>query len=331
MRRLLSLLTSILGMMTLLPAPSSAQSNSLAYSQSALFVWTDKYVYTPGESITLRWTARANGDAAGYTVVVFRQNNQTGAKTYYPGNNATVTDISGRTPSQGFTVFYLGDVTKNVVIGDGGWLAGNVTAPSEFGMHTFVVQLRDATGGRVIKSAYFKFGIVSGFEDLTGNIEAARVLVNSKAYRLRGIVAVRNGAVLTIEPGTFILGQSGSQPPSVLVITRNGRIEASGTRSRPIIMTSAQPFGQRKPGDWGGLILLGQAPVNLEGGAGFIEGLTANDDLRYGGNEPNHNCGTMRYVRVEYAGAEFQPNSEVNAITWGGCGRGTVAEHLQAR
>ena len=333
MRRLASLLLILTGVFGLMlhSQTAQAQSNTLAYSPASLVLWSDKYVYTPGETLTLRWTARSNGDTAGYTVVIYRQNNQTGAKSYFPGNTAAPTDIVGKSPEQGMTVFYLGDVTKNVIIGSGGWLAPTFTVPNEPGMHTFVVQLRDTTGTRVIKSAYFKIGVVSAFEDLTGNIESSRTLVNTKAYRLRGIVSVRNGAVLTIEPGTFILGQSGSQPPSVLLITRNGRINAAGTQARPIIMTSAQAFGSRKPGDWGGLIMLGNATVNVAGGFGFIEGLTANDDLRYGGTDDNHNCGTLKYVRVEYAGAEFQPNSEVNAITQGGCGKGTTVDHVQTR
>ncbi len=334
MQRVPSLFLIVISMFGLLfqPQAAQAQSNSLAFSPAAISIWTDKYVYTPGENLSLRWTIRPNGDTAGYTVVIFRQNNQTGVRTYFPGNSTQTTDIAGRTPEQGMSIFFLtGDATKAVVIGAGGWLSTSYAVPNELGMHTFVVQLRDVTGTRVIKSAYFKIGIVSGFENITGNIESSRTLVNTVAYRLSGIVNVRNNAVLTIEPGTFIIGQPGSQPPSVLIVTQNGRIDASGTRARPIIMTSSQPFGSRRAGDWGGLVMLGRAPVNLEGGSGFIEGLSSNEDLRYGGTDPNHNCGTLRYVRVEYAGAEFQPNSEINAITWGGCGKATVADHLQTK
>jgi hypothetical protein len=104
-------------------------------------------------------------------------------------------------------------------------------------------------------------------------------------------------------------------------------------------MTSSQAFGQRQRGDWGGLIMLGRAPVNVAAntnnntnaaGTFFIEGLSATDDGLYGGTDPNHNCGTLRYVRVEYAGSILSPNNETNAFTWGGCGKQTVADHLQA-
>jgi hypothetical protein len=320
---------SIFGLFLPTGLPLAQAQTGLAYSPAALFIWTDKYVYQPGEPITLRWSARANGDTNPYTVVIYRQNNQTGGKTFFPGQTGTVTDIVGRSPDTGFQTFILGDVTKGVVIGTGGWLATSTTAPDELGMHTFVVELRDAAGGRVIKSAYFKIGVVSGFEDLTGTISVDRTLSNTVAYRLSGIVTVR--ARLTIPPGTFILGQPGSQPPSVLLVTQLGQLDAQGTRSRPIIFTSSQPFGSRRAGDWGGVILLGQAPVNWPTGFGNVEGLPATDDTRYGGTDPEHSCGTLRYVRVEFAGAEFQPNQEVNAFTFGGCGRGTVAEHLEAK
>jgi hypothetical protein len=98
-------------------------------------------------------------------------------------------------------------------------------------------------------------------------------------------------------------------------------------------MTSSLPFGQRTRGDWGGLIMLGTAVVNVTGGTSFIEGLTADADLQYGGGaspDNTHSCGTLRYVRVEYAGVILAPNSEVNSITWGACGSNTVADHLQS-
>jgi hypothetical protein len=218
-------------------------------------------------------------------------------------------------------------------------LAQSVTIPNEPGMHTFVVELRDYTGTRVLKSAYMKIGVVTKTETLSGEITSNRTLTNDTQWNLTGLVSVKNNAVLTIEPGTFIMGQPGSQPPSVLLITRNGQINAAGTRSRPIIMTSSQAFGQRQRGNWGGLLMLGKAPINVGANAGtnnnpagsfYIEGLNATDDGLYGGTDANHSCGTLRYVRVEYAGSILSPNNETNAFTWAGCGKNTVADHLQA-
>ncbi|HYP08319.1 MAG TPA: hypothetical protein VER03_18945 [Bryobacteraceae bacterium] len=293
-------------------------------SSAALWIWTDKVVYQPGEQLTVRWTTKPGNDFYPYTIVAFRQNNQTGVRTYLPGNSSTVADIFGKTQADGFNIVRVPEATKAVFGG------GPVTVPSEPGMHTIVVQLRDYMGNRVIKSAYAKFGVVTGYEDLPAQISSDRRLTNDKAYRIRGIVSVRNNATLTIDPGTYIIGQPGSQPPSVLLITTAGKLVANGTRSRPIIMTSSQPVGQRQRGDWGGVILLGKAPVNDPGGELSIEGLPDLPETKYGGTDANHNCGTLRYVRVEFAGALLRPNEETNAITYGACGKGTVSEYLQA-
>ncbi|HSB14350.1 MAG TPA: hypothetical protein VLE22_07815 [Bryobacteraceae bacterium] len=299
---------------------------------AAVWLWTDKYVYQPGQSLTLRWTVKPNNDLYPYTIVAYRQNNQTGAKTYLPNGTAEATDIFGNTVQQGFRITRLPEANKQVLIGAGGMFpAGLGTVPNEPGMHTLVVQIRDYTGTRIVKSAYWKIGVVDSFEDLQGDVTADKTLVRTKAYSLKGLVFVKNNATLTIEPGTFILGQPGSQPPSALFVSQNGKIIADGTRSRPIIMTSSQPIGERKPGDWGGLVLLGKAPVNWATGFGYIEGVTESDDTKYGGSDPNHNCGTLRYVRVEFAGSALSPNNEVNGITWGACGKGTITDHVEAK
>jgi hypothetical protein len=298
---------------------------------AAAWIWSDKYVYQPGEQLTLRGTIRPNNDLYPYTLFAFRTNNQTGVKTYLPGGTTAATDIFGNTAAQGYQITRLPALDRTVLVGPGGIVSGSAaTIPNELGMHTLTVQLRDYTGTRVIKSAYMKIGVVDGFENVSGNIDTSRTWVNTRAYRLSGVVFVRNNAVLTIEPGTFVIGQPGSQPPSVLVVSRTGRIEARGTRARPIIMTSSQPFGQRRRGDWGGIILLGSASGNVAGNNNPIEGLPTSEDSRWGGTNDDHNCGTLRYVRVEYAGAELAPNNETNGITWGGCGRQTVSEYLQS-
>jgi hypothetical protein len=289
---------------------------------AALWVWSDKYVYQPGQPITIRWTLKPNGDLYPYTIVAFRINNQTGVKSFLPTNTSQATDIFGNTIDQGFDIVRLPEGAKQVLG------VGNV--PNELGMHTFVVQLRDYTGTRIVKAAYWKIGVVDGTEELTGDVTADRTLVNTKVYNLSGVVNVRDGATLTIEPGTFIIGQPGSQPPSAIFVTRTGKIMAAGTRSRPIIMTSSLPFGQRSQGDWGGLVLLGSAPVNWPTGEGDIEGLPPSEFTKYGGNDPDHDCGTLTYVRLEFAGAELAPNNEINAFTFGACGKKTVVHHIEA-
>ena len=136
-------------------------------SDAALWIWTDKYVYTPGETLTLRASLKTNGDRQLHTLLCFRQNNQTGVRTYFPGNTTDTIDVFRRTVDQGFGTVGVNEVNRRFIIGPGGSLSSGLTVPNELGMHTFVFQIRDSTGSRVVKSAYFKIGVVSGFEDLT--------------------------------------------------------------------------------------------------------------------------------------------------------------------
>ncbi|PRP96075.1 hypothetical protein [Enhygromyxa salina] len=132
-----------------------------------------------------------------------------------------------------------------------------------------------------------------------------------------------NGATLTIEPGTLIRGGAGS----ALVIEKDARIVAEGTADAPIVFTS---FDAENPaaGDWGGLVLLGEATVNLEGGVGMAEGFPI--PPTYGGTNPAHDCGSLRYVRVEYAGFAISEGNELNGITFYACGTQTKASYVQS-
>jgi len=167
---------------------------------------------------------------------------------------------------------------------------------------------------------------------LTGTISTNLKLSNTKIYGLRGYVHVVEPAVLTIEPGTIILGDTVGNN-SALVINRGAKIIANGTPTLPIVMTSIAPPGQRRAGDWGGLFLFGKARINNPGGEAAQEGgvANANDKTKwyYGGNDDNDNSGSLDYVRVEFAGIALQPNQELNGITLGGVGRGTKFEHVQ--
>jgi len=136
------------------------------------------------------------------------------------------------------------------------------------------------------------------------------------------VVFVSNGT-LTIEAGTTIEGTAGS----ALVVTDTARIDAQGTSSAPVVMTSSQPAGQRQRGDWGGLVLIGTAPVNLDGGFGVAEGFQI--PLNYGGADPGHDCGSLAYTRVEWAGFEISVDNELNGITFYACGTGTTVDHVQ--
>ena len=158
---------------------------------------------------------------------------------------------------------------------------------------------------------------------VTGVIDGTENWTNNFYYVLRGAVFVLAGATLNIQAGTRVIGESGSV--GTLIVLRGGRINAIGTREQPIVFTSDQAVGNRSRGDWGGLIINGNAPVNLDGGLGFGEA----DTGVYGGDDPNDNSGTLRYVRVEFAGVEFSPDNELNGIAFQGVGRGGTYEFIQ--
>ena len=173
----------------------------------------------------------------------------------------------------------------------------------------------------ILGSASAQVVVVSG--DITSNT----TWENNKIYVLNGFVYVTNNATLTIQPGTVIKGDQASK--GSLIVTRGAKIIADGTASQPIVFTSDQPVGSRSYGDWGGLIILGKAPVNEPGGVKLIEG--GIDPLKglYGGTDAADNSGILRYVRVEFPGIAFQPNNEINGITFGGVGSGTVIDYVQ--
>jgi hypothetical protein len=172
--------------------------------------------------------------------------------------------------------------------------------------------------------------------DVEGVLEGNITWTADKIYRLKGFVRVGQEAVfgtitktgvLTIQPGTLIIGERASK--GTLIIQRGSKIIAEGTAAKPIVFTSERNAGEREPGDWGGLVICGKAITNkpdtqadreLEGGYGGF----------YGGTEVADNSGSLKYVRVEFAGIPINPNQEVNSFTFGSVGAGTMMEYLQA-
>jgi hypothetical protein len=142
-------------------------------------------------------------------------------------------------------------------------------------------------------------------------------------FRLRGYVYVTDGATITIEPGTKIVSNKDSA--GVLVIYRDAKIIADGTSSAPIVFTSNE--SSPAPGDLGGVILVGQAKVN--GNHSVIEGGVDPAFSSFGGTDDTHNSGTLRYVRIEYAGKAVNPGDEVNGLSLYGVGSGTTIDYVQ--
>jgi len=158
---------------------------------------------------------------------------------------------------------------------------------------------------------------------LNGTYNETITLTSDKVWILKGYVYITNGAKLIIQPGTKIVSDIAEK--GALVIERGAQIIADGTASKPIVFTSGKPDGEKTPGDWGGIVILGRAKTNrtseptIEGGIG----------RPYGGTNDDDNSGILRYVRIEYAGIAALPNSEINALTLGGVGSGTIIENVQ--
>lgn len=174
----------------------------------------------------------------------------------------------------------------------------------------------------------------SNIVTVTGDISASTTWKADKIYFLKGFVYVTNGATLTIEPGTIVKGDKSTK--GTLVITRGAKINATGTADKPIVFTSNVAAGGRSSGDWGGIILLGKAPINPTGGEATIEGglvPTGGGDaakyIKYGGSDAADNSGIIKYARIEYAGIPFSPDNEINGLTMGGVGSGTTLDYIE--
>jgi hypothetical protein len=169
--------------------------------------------------------------------------------------------------------------------------------------------------------------------DVSGVIEGNVTWTKDKIYRLKGYVRVGEEATfgniskvgqLTIEPGTIIIGDKATK--GTLIVQRGSKLIANGTAAAPIVFTSAEGVGNRAPGDWGGVVICGKAPNNL---TGTIE-LEGGYKGYHGGTDAADNSGSLKYVRIEYAGIPLNPNQEINSLTMGSVGSGTTLEYIMA-
>ena len=146
--------------------------------------------------------------------------------------------------------------------------------------------------------------------------------IKKGVYTLKGWIYIADGSELTIEPGTIIKGDKATK--AALIVERGGKLIAQGAADAPIVFTSAQPAGQRRPGDWGGVVLCGKAHNNqtsmqIEGGP----------RTKHGGDNDADNSGVLSYVRIEFGGFPFKADQEINGLTLGSVGSGTKIDHVQ--
>ena len=176
-----------------------------------------------------------------------------------------------------------------------------------------------------------------GNTDVTQDISTNTTWTADKTYTLKGFIHVLNGATLTIQPGTKIMGDFNTLGSSLFIL-RGAKINAVGTADNPIVFTSSRAAGQRQPGDWGGLILVGNAKINR---SGTVEVEGTNTDVNggsgknysvvySGGTADDDNSGTLSYVRVEFAGYAPKVDMELNSFTFAAVGSATRISYLQA-
>lgn len=250
----------------------------------------------PGESVTIN--AAVNAPNGGQSLIV-----------YVNGSEAESFDMAG---ANDFEQAFEYTIPDNAKIGSTIIIAfqaiDNKNYPSAIANYTLTV------GDPVIV--------------LQGTL-ANQTLDASKPYLLTGQVIIPSGVTLTIPAGTVIKGDKATK--AVLVVQPGGKLVANGTSSSPVIFTSAQAVGERDRGDWGGIVLLGDAWVN-QSALPAIEGLSPAQtfgNITSPSTNAAHNGGTLTYVRIEYAGIELTPNNETNSLTMGGVGSGTTVENVQ--
>ncbi|SFW69647.1 hypothetical protein SAMN02927921_03394 [Sinomicrobium oceani] len=171
---------------------------------------------------------------------------------------------------------------------------------------------------------------------ISGVISSNTTLTNDKVWFIDGPTFVAPGVTLTVQKNTLVKGKSTptSGSASYLLVTRGARLVADGNNAaESIVFTSDKPVGSRQPGDFGGVILLGNAPTNKPNSQ-EIEGILPADipsgiSVSYGGSNTANDAGILRYVRIEYAGRDLGGGNEINGLTLGGVGNGTILENIQ--
>lgn len=303
---------------------------------------TNYYTFLAGEPLEVRLTVQPNGYASPVTMYLYRESRTTGERRYYNVSNGLLatgqqSDLFGAANAapvpvfvptlNDFVLFGSSSTSSGLSWGVNGALGTAFTTPTgEPGLHQWVVELRDAAGKRVISRSNAMYSYIQSSINVTGTITSSTTWTANNRYVLNDFVGVANNATLTIEPGTVIYGGS---TRATLFIQRGADIIADGTARRPIIFTSAQVVGSRSQRDWGSLVVLGGAPINVTGGSAFLEGLPSEAAYSFGGTDAGDSSGILRYVRLEFGGFEIQTGQEINGLTLAGVGSGTVVDHVE--
>jgi hypothetical protein len=223
-----------------------------------------------------------------------------------------------------------------------GTIVVTYTAGSASGAGSAVLTVQDKDNQSGSATAVLTVNEEELVVSVTSNITENTTWETGKVYTLESRIAVVSGVTLTIQPGVIVKGQAGTGAnATALLVARGGKLMAEGTADAPIIFTSIadeiQPGQIASPnldntlnGLWGGLLILGNAPISADAASVQIEGIPASDQNGlYGGDNPTDNSGVIRYVSIRHGGANIGEGNEINGLTLGGVGSGTIIENIE--
>ena len=290
-----------------------------------LALWTERPGYRSGDQVRLYRTQDPRSDQGSYLAFFYLERAGGGERRYFaPGNESQelreqAVDHLGR-PEGACCAERVERETKQLI-----W-QGQAPEP---GLWEFVAEFRPASEGAETRRARARFLVAERTQllnrrNFNRSITDELTLRGNTIYYLLHQLFVRSGATLRIEAGALVLA---SGPTAAIIVEPGGRIEAEGTSDAPVVLTCSTAVGLRESGCWGGVRVLGRAPLTrLEGVAA---GVAEADRAAYGGTDPHDSSGTLRYVRIEFAGADPGEGGSTAALGLYGVGDGTVLEHVQ--
>ena len=252
------------------------------------------------------------------------------AEAGFKSSNATATNGTVAVKTDGTA----GNTTGSVVV--------TFTSGNSAGAGSVVLTITDNDEQTGSATAVLNVVEEEIFINVGGNISENTTWETGKVYTLESRIAVESGATLTIEPGVIVKGQAGTGAnATALLVARGGKIMAEGTAEAPIIFTSVadeiMPGEVASPnldpdlsGLWGGLIVLGNAPISADASSVQIEGIPPSDQNGlYGGDDPADNSGVIKYISIRHGGSNIGEGNEINGLTLGGVGAGTIIENVE--
>ncbi len=293
-------------------------ATSIRRSPAKLSIWTDRIGYaTLRNTIHAYLSMQAMDDVQRYSQTVFLEDTATGDRQYWKGwKSGHVTGFGPLVPSNRGT--RIKDMKPSLI-----W-TGRL---AQEGTWRLVAELRSSDRTVPVKRVAATFVVTKKIPLVLGESGERTEILESTTWEadrihvLRGPVYVRAGATLNLEAGTLVLARGAA---AVIVVERGGRIIAKGRPKQPVILTCDAEVGEREPGCWGGLVLLGQAPTGDR--RPYASGIDPPNRGLYGGDAPADSSGVLRYVRVEFAGA----GSYGAGVAFYGVGSGTAIDHLQS-